>query len=144
MALFHLIYTSQPFGYDNLSLDSILASARINNRRDVITGALICREDLFVQMLEGEEDAVRATFARIQHDDRHANIELRVAETINGRQFPEWAMRHDPALSWMWSRADVSSGAVGKATADDIRHVFTRLASIPPSVTQTCPVQAQV
>ena len=53
-----LIYASRPFGYDELTLVGILASARRNNERDGITGALICREDLFVQLLEGRRDLV--------------------------------------------------------------------------------------
>lgn len=44
-----LIFASRLFGYDNLALKGILTTARRNNRRDGITGALICRDDLFVQ-----------------------------------------------------------------------------------------------
>ncbi|MGI8724923.1 MAG: BLUF domain-containing protein [Methyloceanibacter sp.] len=69
-----LIYTSRPFGYDDLVLTGILAAARRSNARDGITGALICREDLFLQMLEGPRDVVTATFARILRDDRHTEI----------------------------------------------------------------------
>ena len=38
-----LIYSSRPFGYDDLALTGILSTARRNNLRDGITGALICR-----------------------------------------------------------------------------------------------------
>ena len=48
-----LIYASRPFGYDDLTLTSILMQARENNARNGITGALICREDVFLQILEG-------------------------------------------------------------------------------------------
>ena len=48
-----LIYASRPFGYDDLTLISILMQARENNARNGITGALICREDVFLQILEG-------------------------------------------------------------------------------------------
>ena len=41
-----LIYASRPFGYDDLTLTSILMQARKNNARNGITGALICREAL--------------------------------------------------------------------------------------------------
>ena len=40
-----LIYASRPFGYDDLTLTSILMQARENNARNGITGALICREE---------------------------------------------------------------------------------------------------
>ena len=48
-----LIYASQPFGYDELTLVGISAAARCNNARDGITGAVLCRADLLVQLLGG-------------------------------------------------------------------------------------------
>lgn len=48
-----LICSSQPFGYDELTLVGISAAARRNNARDGITGAVICRADLLVQLLGG-------------------------------------------------------------------------------------------
>lgn len=142
MALVHLIYASRPFGFDDLALTGILASARRNNIRDAITGALICREDLYVQMLEGSREHVDAAFARIVRDDRHTDVRQLWTGSVEARLFPEWAMRHDPAQSWMWSREDVSAGAIESATADDARAIFTRLATTPPTVAQTCPMRA--
>jgi hypothetical protein len=139
MPLIQLIYTSRPFGFDDLTLTGILASARRNNIRDGITGALICREDLFIQMLEGPDDKVTATFNRIVHDDRHTDVLSRFTGGTDTRLFPQWAMRHDPARSWMWTRDMVAQGALDRATTDDIRAVFTRLAVEPPSTPQTCP-----
>jgi Sensors of blue-light using FAD len=43
-----LVYASRPFGYDDLTLTGILGQARQNNARNGITGALICREDIFM------------------------------------------------------------------------------------------------
>ena len=99
-----LIYVSRPFGFDDLALGGILASARCHNLIEGITGSLICREDLFVQMLEGDEDAVHNTFERIKRDDRHTDIANVWSGNIDTRLFPQWAMRHDPAQSWMWTR----------------------------------------
>ena len=47
-------------------LAGIPMDARRCNVRDGVTGALICRDDLFLQMLEGPEAAVEATHARIR------------------------------------------------------------------------------
>ena len=126
-----LIYASRPFGYDDLVLTGILAAARRNNARDGITGALICREDLFLQMLEGPRDVVTATFARILRDDRHTEIVNLWSGDIETRLFPGWSMRHDPARSWMWTRKDVSEGAIEKAPMEEVRGVFDRLAKEP-------------
>jgi hypothetical protein len=140
MSLTQLIYTSRPFGYDDLDLLTILSSARRNNVRDGITGALICREDLYMQLLEGPEALVQAAYKRILADSRHTEVRHVWSGEIQTRLFPEWAMRHDPAHSWMWSREDVSDGAAERATAEDVKAIFARLASLPPETAQTCPM----
>ncbi len=128
-----LIYASKPFGFDDLVLRGILATARRNNERDGITGALVCREDLFLQLLEGPSDAVLSAFGRICRDDRHIDVIKLTESQINSRLFPEWSMRHDPAQSWMWSREEVSDGAVTQASPVEILGVFSRLAAMTPS-----------
>ena len=66
-----LIYMSQPFGFDDAMLGGILDAARRNNRRDGITGALICRHDIYLQLLEGEDAPIQAAYERIARDDRN-------------------------------------------------------------------------
>lgn len=131
--LVHLVYASRPFGFDDLALSGILATARRNNARDGITGALICREDVFLQWLEGPEDAIAATFARIERDDRHTEIRCFFSDPLDQRVFPDWAMRHDPPQSWMWSPEQIAAGFLAEATADDARAIFLRLASVDHS-----------
>jgi Sensors of blue-light using FAD len=131
MAMIQLIYASQPFGFDEAALNSILTSARHFNTRDEITGALICREDVYLQMLEGPEDKVEAAYGRITRDSRHLEINRLSSAPITERMFPTWAMRDDPARSWMWTRAEVADGAVANATRDELLGVFARLAKEP-------------
>ena len=69
-----LIYSSQPFGYDSTTLQTILNDARRCNTRDGISGALVCRHDIYVQLLEGSEEAVHAAYMRISRDDRHVGV----------------------------------------------------------------------
>lgn len=117
MPLIQIIYASQPFGFDDAMLAGILLDARRCNTRDGITGALIARGDLYLQLLEGPEAKVEATFARIRRDDRHANAERLLSHPITHRMFPDWAMLDDPAQSWVWSREAVASGATDSAQA---------------------------
>lgn len=126
--LMQLIYASRPFGFTGDMLDDILMAARRNNRRDGLTGALICRADLFLQMLEGPRDKVTATFGRILRDDRHLEVSLVWSGDAPARLFGEWDMLDDPARSWMWSREDVRGGAVMRASAAEARAVFDRVA----------------
>jgi hypothetical protein len=137
MPLTQLIYISKPFGYDDLTLTGILASARRNNERDHITGSLICREDLFMQLLEGPQGLVEAAFDRIRRDDRHANVVQVSVEASPERLFPDWAMRHDPLRSWMWSREQVSNGVLERVTAGEVRAVFERLAQEDDGIGQS-------
>jgi hypothetical protein len=99
-------------------LNGILADARRCNERDDVTGALICRADLYLQLLEGPEAAVRGAFARIVGDDRHLEPVCLVSAPVERRLFPGWAMRDDPARSWMWTQEEVAAGAVARATLD--------------------------
>lgn len=144
MALMRLIYASHPFGFDDLVLTNILRTAQRHNAEHGITGTLICREDLYLQLLEGPRDAVEALFKSIERDDRHADVTTLVQEMTDQRLFPTWAMRHDPARSWMWTREQVSQGAVEKTTRDEVLAIFVRLvaeAAGPLSGTPlVCPV----
>lgn len=127
--LIQLIYSSRPFGFDEAALNGILLIARRNNSRDAITGALICRQDLYLQLLEGPEAAVEARYGSIARDDRHLEVVRRVSRRVTERLFPNWAMRDDPARSWMWTARDVGQGALDRATPDDFVAVFKRLAA---------------
>ncbi len=128
MSLTQIIYSSKPFGFDASVLDDILTISRARNSRDDITGTLICRADMYLQLIEGPEAALRATYARITADDRHLDIDLLVSRGVTGRMFPKWAMRDDPARSWMWTQAEVSAGAIKAAAPEEILAVFERLA----------------
>lgn len=123
-----LIYASRPFDFDEGTLISILTVARSFNARDDITGALLCRADLFLQLLEGPEEQVEATYRRIAQDRRHIEVRLLSRRTVEDRLFPGWAMRNDPARSWMWNQEQVDAGAVDRATADEAVAIFERLA----------------
>ena len=127
MSYTRLIYASRPFGYDNAMLAGILLDARRCNSRDDITGALIARGDLYLQLLEGPDAPVRDAFRRIARDDRHVDVQVLVTRRTDRRMFPGWSMRDDPAKSWTWSQREVAQGAVEKASEAEVEAVFTRL-----------------
>ncbi len=127
MSLMQLIYASTPFGFENPILNSILSVARRNNAREGITGALICRADLYLQMLEGPRSAVTSRFHKILADDRHIDVVLIGCGDTKTRLFPQWDMRDDPAKSWMWTQNQIADGAIDAASEEDVRAVFARL-----------------
>lgn len=128
-----LIYRSQPFGFDRSMLAGILSAARRNNPQLGITGALVCRQDLYLQLIEGPADAIDALYARICDDDRHANVELLLSEVATERLFPNWAMLDDEAPSLFWSAADVAAGALEAASPEELLAPFIRLSAANPA-----------
>jgi hypothetical protein len=88
-----LIYKSHCKGLANWDLvNSILASSSRNNPENDITGVLVATETHFLQILEGEFEALNATFERIARDTRHDTVQLISFTEIKERQFADWAM----------------------------------------------------
>ena len=133
MDLVQLIYVSRPFGFDNATLNAILIAARANNPKYEITGALICRADMYLQLLEGDAAAVDSLFAQIIRDDRHLEVRTLYRKPATKRLFPEWAMRDDPPRSWMWTKQQIAEGALPRALPGDIFNIFERVAAEPDS-----------
>ena len=93
--VFRLIYRSHsriPEDQRVEQLGAIFTSARTNNRRLGVTGALVITEDAFAQVLEGEETAVRGLYESIAHDPRHDGVALLEEGMVDGRTFGRWAM----------------------------------------------------
>ena len=81
-----------------------MLDSRNNNERDNITGALICRHDIYLQLLEGPQEVVKKCFERISIDDRHVSVTLLANEGTMTRLFPNWSMKHDPFTPWIWAK----------------------------------------
>ncbi|MBV7266562.1 BLUF domain-containing protein [Erythrobacter ani] len=122
-----LIYRSQPFGFDNAMLAGILAQARRNNQKADVTGALICRQDIYLQLIEGPVDRIDRLFTRIEADDRHTNVKLLLEETSAERLFPAWSMLDDESPSLFWSPDEIESGTLETADPDELKAPFVRL-----------------
>lgn len=131
MSLYQVIYGSRPTGYDEALLTGILADSRRRNAEDGITGALICRADIYLQLLEGPIDKVKAAYVRIGRDGRHHDLRKLVSHPAGARLFPGWAMREDPARSWLWTPRQIAEGALERASRGDILTVFKRIADDP-------------
>jgi hypothetical protein len=90
---FSLIYTSSavvPFGAPELH--ALLTRCRDRNGADGITGMLLYKDGNFLQLLEGDEATVRATFARVQRDPRHTQVTVLRDQGEDTRLFTEWSM----------------------------------------------------
>lgn len=70
----------------------ILASARRNNARNGVTGALLFSDGCFAQVLEGQQCNVEAVFESIQCDHRHCDVTILHLHEVERRSFGEWSM----------------------------------------------------
>ncbi len=129
MSLYRVVYASKPADFNDKVRNGILDDSRRWNTQEGLTGILMCRDDLFMQWLEGPEAAVRAAFVRIQKDRRHYDIRPLLLGTLGNRLFPAWAMRYDPVPSWMWSPRDIADGAIERTDEIDIMAIFSRIAA---------------
>ncbi len=73
-------------------LSDILKVSARNNERDGITGVLMYHNELFFQVLEGEDRAVGQCYNRISIDPRHSSIVKNLDETVEVRSFSDWLM----------------------------------------------------
>ena len=73
-------------------LRALLTGSHERNSRAGITGLLLYQNGQFMQVLEGEELAVKTLFGKISRDHRHHGIIPLLQEPVAERQFPNSAM----------------------------------------------------
>ena len=91
--MFFLVYVSSatwPFSGEDLRV--LLETCRKNNAELGVTGMLLYKDGNFMQVLEGDEGAVRGLYARIAADPRHGGEITLQQGFAEGRQFPDWSM----------------------------------------------------
>ena len=93
MALIQIIYVSS---LSDIKLEhdigKVLESSIRHNKENGITGMLLYANGNFLQVLEGEAEAVEKTFTRICADPRHYDIIHLISEPIAQRHFSQWSM----------------------------------------------------
>jgi hypothetical protein len=89
----HLIYLSQATRpLSAKALTSLLDHARQVNVWQHLTGALVYSNKRFIQLLEGEQAALEAAYARISRDPRHQHLCKVAHQPIAARSFAEWPL----------------------------------------------------
>ncbi len=97
--LYRLVYLSNNdiVGEDaavKREIEHILSTARRNNERVGVTGALMFNAGCFAQVLEGAHDAIQGVFERIQCDPRHSRVVVLSFEPAEVRGFADWSMAY--------------------------------------------------
>lgn len=92
---YQIVYSSrstQPVVAKNL--EEILADARVGNKKKNVTGALIFVDDVFLQILEGEESVIRALMQSIAKDTRHSTVKIIYEAEVDSPAFGSWSMAY--------------------------------------------------
>lgn len=92
MYLTRLMYFSTANSSVDANVEQILDSARTFNKTEDVSGVLWFDGDIFIQVLEGQREAVSRTYHRIAADKRHQDIELVECVAIDERLFGDWTM----------------------------------------------------
>ena len=97
--VYQLVYASKAAeGFSEKDLVDILRIARKTNKELLITGALVYNKGFFLQLLEGEREAVETLFKDIENDTRHEKVNCFYRNEVPNRIFPDWYMgffQHD-------------------------------------------------
>ena len=78
--------------FNEEELAELLSEARAKNLSREVTGLLLYKEPLFMQVLEGPEEVVETLFEAIKKDPRHCYVSGLLKGTISERTFPDWQM----------------------------------------------------
>ena len=91
--MFSLVYVSSAVvEFSAEELVTLLDQAQAKNASLGITGMLLYKGGNFMQVLEGEEGAVRSLVATIEQDPRHRGLITMLRAVADERDFPEWSM----------------------------------------------------
>jgi len=91
--MIRLVYISQAVvGFADEEVQNILQSSQRNNAANGITGVLVFGGGLFMQVLEGSEQAVLRLYVKILEDRRHSDCRLIHISPANERIFRQWSM----------------------------------------------------
>ena len=117
-------------------IDQILAEAVKHNSSVGITGELIYRNGIFLQLLEGKKEDVEMLMGKIILDNkRHENITILFKQKMLERIFPDWSMAYvkvdDAALDLVnsivpWQKI-ISTSSEDLVPANDVLKVFAEL-----------------
>jgi hypothetical protein len=91
--MFQLIYSSAArVPFTRADIENVLTVSREKNPLHGITGVLLYKSGSIIQVLEGEEEAVRRLYGLIRNDPRHREVTTIYTRMLDEREFPDWTM----------------------------------------------------
>lgn len=127
-----IIYVSTAaIGFDSDALTALTLHANSKNDKNDITGMLVYNGELFMQLLEGEEQNVSDILDIIAKDKRHTNVTIIRKEDIVARECPDWSMRAFTMKLHGDGATEVFKSLPNTMRADT-KTIFTSFATISP------------
>lgn len=91
--MYRLIYKSRATRrIDWDFVKELIGSSETSNEEAGITGVLLASDTHFLQVLEGDFDAINRLFLRIARDPRHEDVQLVAFGCVESRLFGGWSM----------------------------------------------------
>ena len=100
-------------------LVSLLKPSRERNQRQDVTGMLLFKDGLFLQVLEGAEKDVDAIYRSICLDERNSGHYLIERKAMEKRNFPDWRMGFENISNRNLSELEGFSAILDKALAPE-------------------------
>ena len=136
----YLVYVSsarQHFSEEDL--ETLLISSRQNNSKLGITGMLLFSGDNFIQVLEGELQAINSLYSKISSDPRHTGLLILLKGEVETRNFPQWSMgfkkisKEDYSMLSGYERlGDVSSQSINTPAGKSVLLLLKNFLKINP------------
>ena len=138
MQMAYMSFATRQFKMDvDNNVNAILEEARAHNSEAGITGLLVYRNGVFVQLLEGEKEVVQRVLGKILLDhSRHENLRVLLKQELIERVFPDWSMFYkkldDEALDLVnsifpWQRLMQSSNTGNTVPPERIFKLFAEM-----------------
>lgn len=89
---FHIYVSIAKAPFTDQELIDLLEHSRANNEKVGVTGMLLYKDGNFMQVLEGEEHAVRTLTEKIGRDPRHHKMIMLLEGSAESREFAGWWM----------------------------------------------------
>lgn len=124
------ISTARPF-VTAREIETILEISRVNNRRAGVTGILLFNGKRFLQLLEGDADAVETVYRRIARDPRHFAMVRLSERAIDAREFDHWDMayRRFPGETAA-DRVNAQVASLTRLASPNVKALFTSYAAM--------------
>jgi len=91
--MFHVVYASTAlYLLTRAELQVMLEETHETNTQVDVTGMLLYKDGSFLQVLEGDQEAVVKLVSRIKEDRRHKDFHMILRGTSEHRLFPDWSM----------------------------------------------------